>query len=116
VAEWMSDQEIGEYNEMGALFKEITLHPVIQGGKPLQIKQMDMFFTACYDLDRFRRFLFETTFFEKFVIEPEIIEKLKTDDVELLRFGFRWIKFSLLKEKALTLKDEVVEAKQQELS
>jgi len=116
VSEWMADQEIEEYNEFGELYKAIALHPKIQQGRPLDPKQIDMFFTACYDLDKFRRFLFETSFFGKFDVDPETVERLKTDDVELLRFGFRWIRFCLLQEKALTLKEEVVTSRQEEFS
>jgi hypothetical protein len=36
--------------------------------------------------------------------------------VELLRFGFRWIRFFILREETLVIRDEVVKAKQQELS
>ncbi len=116
VAEWMGDQGVDEYNEFGDLFKEVSLHSAILRGQELTPKQTENLFIACYDLDKFRRFLFETTFFEKFDVEPELIERLKTDDEELLRFGFRWIKYSTLKEKTMTLKDEVLKAKQQELS
>jgi uncharacterized protein len=116
VREWLEDQEVEEYDEFGKQFKEITLHPRIQQGKPLEPKQLDMYFTACYDLDKFRRFLLDTSFFEKFEVDPETIAKLKTDDAELLRFGFRWIRFSILNEKTLAIKDEVIKAKQQELS
>lgn len=116
VNEWMQDQDVAAYHEMGELYKQVTLHPRIQQGKALEPKQIDMLFTACYDMDKFRRFLFETTFFEKFDVSAEMIEKLKTDDVELLRFGFRWIGFFILKEKTLVIKDEVVKARQEELS
>ena len=116
VSEWMADQEIEEYNEFGELYKAIALHPKIQQGRPLDPKQIDMFFTACYDLDKFRRFLFETSFFGKFDVAPETVERLKTDDVELLRLGFRWIRFCILQEKALTLKEEVVTSRQEEFS
>ena len=116
VAEWIANQEAAPYNEFGQLYKEVSLHSVILGGQELTPKQTENFFRACYDLDRFRQFLFDTTFFEKFDVDPETIEKLRTDDEELLRFGFLWIKYSTLKEETLKLKDEVLIAKQQELS
>ncbi len=116
VAEWIANQEAGPYNEFGELFKEVSLHPVITGGDELTPKQTENLFIACYDLDKFRRFLFDTTFFEKFDVDPETVEKMKTDDEELLRFGFLWIKYSTLKEETLKLKDEVLKARQQELS
>ncbi len=116
VAEWFSNQEMDEYTEFGELYKEVTLHPLLLKGKTMEPKQIDMFFTACYDLDKFRTFLFDSTFFEKFDVEPETIDRLKTDDVELLRFGFRWIKFCILQMGTLTIKGEVAKARQEELS
>jgi uncharacterized protein len=116
IREWLTDQGVKDYDDLGEEFKEIALHPRIQEGKPLEPKQIEMFFMACYDLDKFRRFLFETTFFEKFDVEQTFIEDLKRDDIALLKFGFSWLRFSFFGEKTLKIKDEVVQAKQSELS
>jgi len=106
---WMDDQGVAEYNEMGEIFKEITLHPKIQHGDPLEPKKTDMYFMACYDLDRFRHFVFDTTFLDRFEVDEETKEKLLNDDVELLRFGFRWLKFCLFGEKTLAVRKEVAD-------
>lgn len=116
ILEWIDQQGIEEYNRIGEMYKEITLHPKIQQGPPLDPKKTDMFFTACYDLDKFRRFLFDTTFFQKFDVGPEEIEKIKEDDVELLKFGFRWVKFCLFNEPALRIKQEAAEAARSKFS
>ena len=43
------------------------LHPVWTGkGEPIPAGKVDMFYMACYDLDRFRRFVFETKFLTLF--------------------------------------------------
>jgi Fe-S-cluster containining protein len=110
IAEWMEDQGVREYDELGEIFKEITLHPKIQHGPPLEPKKTDMYFMACYDLDRFRRFLFDTKFFMKFDVEESRKERLAKDDVELLKFGLLWLKFCLFGEKTMKIKQEVVEA------
>ena len=34
-----------------------------------------------------------------------MIEKMKEDDVELLKFGFKWLRFSLFGEKTLELRE-----------
>ena len=113
---WQKDQGVEDYDELGTLFKEITLHPTIQQGQPLDPKQTDMYFTACYDLDKFRRFLVETSFFDKFEVEQETIDKIQKDDVELLKFGFRWLKFCILKQTTLKVKEDVIDAKKKEFS
>ena len=65
-----------------------------------------MLYTACYDLDAFKRFLFQTRFFEIYDVEEELIEKIRNDEEELLKFGYRWVRFSLFSEDTLKLKDK----------
>ena len=57
---------------------------------------------ACYDLDRFRRFVFESTFLQRFEVEPELVERMRGDDEELLRFAFRWLRYALFAEPTMT--------------
>jgi hypothetical protein len=64
-----------------------------------------MFFTACYDLDRFRSFVFESTFLERFELDDELVESLRNDDDALLRFAFRWLRFALFAEPVLPVRD-----------
>ena len=120
ISEWIENQGIGEYNEMGELFKEVSLHPKLVGGMELDPKKMDMFYIACYDIDKFRDFVFESTFLEKMKIDPDLLEKVKKDDLELLKLAFNWLKFSLFGERTMELKEEIVEfakkAKQQKNS
>ena len=111
VQEWMDDQEVQEYDEVGKLWAEITLHPKIQQGKVTEPKQIEMIFMATYDLDKFRRFLFETKFFEKFDVEADVIEQLREDDLALLRFGLRWLKLCIFGEETLKVREEVAKAK-----
>jgi len=94
VGEWIRDQGIEEYDAAGELFKPITLHPFFETGDMSPAK-MDMFFMASYDLDRFRRFVFDSSFLDKFVVEPEVVEAIREDDYELMKFAFRWLRFAL---------------------
>ena len=77
-----------------------------------QPKRMHMFYTACYDLDNFRSFVFESSFCERFDIQPEALQELKTNDEALLRFAFRWLRFALFAEPTLKVKEEAVERSQ----
>ena len=68
-----------------------------------------------YNIDQFRKFVFESSFLRKFVIEADELEKLKTDDIALLRFGYRWLRYALFGEGTMTIRDEVAEDKKKEL-
>ncbi len=107
IKEWVMNQEIDPYNDFGESYKKLTLHPFFQQGNDLPPEKIGMFYMALYDLDKFREFLFESKFFDSFVVEPELRELLKTHDSELLRFGFRWLHFALFGQNTIEIKKEV---------
>ncbi len=115
VSDWMKDQGIDDYNEMGELFKELTLHRYFQENGKLEPQKMEMFFMVCYNVDWFRNFLFKTSFFNKFEVDEDTKNKIKEDDVELLKFGFNWLRFALFGEKTLKIRSDIMAAKQDEL-
>jgi Fe-S-cluster containining protein len=99
VAGWMENQGVGPYNEMGDAFARLTLHPRLLQGQGLAPSRIEMFYMACYDQDKFRKFLFESTFFKRFDVNEERRETLATSDLELLKFAFLWLRFSLFGDK-----------------
>ncbi len=110
VGEWMADQGVDEYVEFGELYKEISLHPAFANSKfKLTAKQVDLYWIALYDLDKFRRFIFDSSFFDRIVVEPDEVERIRTDDEALLRFGFRWIRMSLFGEKTFKITEQARE-------
>ncbi|MBN2326961.1 MAG: YkgJ family cysteine cluster protein [Candidatus Omnitrophica bacterium] len=115
IGEWIEDQGIEEYSELGEGFKEIILHERMQDDKPLDPKKMEMFFMVCYNIDSFRRFVFESRFLQMFEVDEFMLEQIKTDDVELMKFGFEWLKFSLFSEQTMKIRPDVLEAKKREL-
>jgi len=104
VRSWMEDQGVTNYDEFGRLFKEITLQSYFQSGKALEPQKMEMFHMVCYNIDKFRIFLYGSSFFERFEVDEALIKTMGTDDAQLLRFGFQWLKFALFGEKAITVK------------
>jgi len=109
VRQWLAEQGVEHYEMMGASFKELMLHEFWDRGPDLSPQQIDMYFTACYDVDRFRRFVFETSFLELFDVAEERIEAMRTDDLELLEFGIQWLRFALFGEKTLRLRKEAAQ-------
>jgi len=65
---------------------------------------------ACYDLDRFRRFVFETKFLNYFEVDETRTEVIREDNEELLEFAMQWLRFSLFGEKTMKIRSAVVEA------
>lgn len=109
IKQWVQNQGVDPFTEFGEMYKHLTLHPFFQGGNDLPLDKMDMFYMSLYDLDNFRRFVFDSGFLNRFVVEPGLAEKIKTHDSELLRFAFRWLHFALFGDTTLTVKPEVLE-------
>jgi Fe-S-cluster containining protein len=106
VEEWMQDQKVDEYVQMGELFKEVSLHDYLQKGKQLEPAKQEMFYTVCYNIDKFREFVFKSTLLERFEVDKETVKNIKKDDSELLKFGLNWLKFSLYGEKTMKIKKQ----------
>ncbi len=115
VGEWIENQGITLYNEMGELFKDISLHEFFRKDGRLDPEKMEMLYLGCYHLDKFRRFVFESRFLQHFDIDSELIEKIRIDDVELMKFAFQWLKFALFNEPTMRISESVLEAKKQRL-
>ncbi|MEW6001782.1 MAG: YkgJ family cysteine cluster protein [Nitrospirota bacterium] len=109
IEEWKKDQGIDIYDKMNESYKEITHHDYFQKGNKLDPGRSKMLYMACYNLNEFKRFLFETRFFDIYDVENGVIEKIKEDEEELLSFGYRWIRFSLFSEDTLRLKDKALD-------
>ena len=115
LSEWIEEQGIAIYQEMEALFKTITTNESLMKNKITNKKIQEMFYMACFDLDRFRRFIMDSTFLERFDVTPDEVEKIKEDDVKLYHFAIRWLEYGLLGQHALKVKPDVMEAQKQEL-
>jgi uncharacterized protein len=99
VACWRADQGVPEREALEAGFRDIVGHPWFIGGqRRLDPRQIEMFYMACFDLDTFRCFIFESTFLKRFELEPELVSKIAYDDHELLAFAFRWLRYALFGE------------------
>jgi Fe-S-cluster containining protein len=101
---WMNDQGLAPYNGMNDLWMGFLSRYRPGSRKELGPKQWQMFFMACYSLDRFREFVFGTRFLSVFSIPRATEEKIRKTDEELLRFSFQWLAFSLFGDPVLKLR------------
>jgi Fe-S-cluster containining protein len=106
VGDWLEDQGVVPYDEMNALFGSIT-GPLKT--HELKIDNPDiakMIFMALYNVDKFRDFVFKSSFLDRFDVEKSRLQKIKRSDLELLKFGFDWIKFGLFGQKLFSVKQK----------
>ncbi len=92
---WAQDQEAERYHEMTLRWAEIRrlFQENPWGAEGPQGAKAKMAFMATYNLDRFRRFIFDSSFLARYRIKPELKRKLRTNDRALLLFGFDWVRF-----------------------
>ena len=57
-----------------------------------------MFFLVSYDIDKFKDFVFDSSFLERIEVDDATVEKIKNDEIELLKFGLEWLKSVLFKQ------------------
>lgn len=104
VREWMANEGVDEYNAMNDQWLEIVTSQRHIGPSDDAIRKVQMFSMASYNLDKFRQFLFQSKFFGVFDVPSEEKDRINSDDVALMQFGFKWLKFSLFGEKTIRMK------------
>jgi len=109
VEEWLKDQGVDTYNKKAASYMQFTLHRHFQEKKELGPEKVRMLYKTSYDIDGFRRMLFQSSFFDRFDVKDEVIEEIRKDDEALLEFGFKWLRFALFHEDTMIIKDEELE-------
>ncbi|MDB9822086.1 YkgJ family cysteine cluster protein [Deltaproteobacteria bacterium] len=105
ISEWLEEQGVGPYDEMNEYLSSLTIQ--LQSQKMdidnPQIQQMTVM--ALYNIDKFREFVFNSSFLDRLEVEPDTIEAIKSNDTELLKFSFDWLKFGLFGKKVLWVKE-----------
>ncbi len=110
IRNWMKGQGVLDYDYNGRSWMELTMHDFFVEGNELNPQQMDMYFTVCYNIDKFRRLVYSTdNFFELFEVEQNERDLMEYDDDVLLSFGIRWLRFSVFGEKVLQMTDKAKE-------
>lgn len=98
VRDWRQDQGVDIHDDVNAEWTDLIVR---KRSFPASVKLTEqgkqMFFLASYNIDGFRRFVFESSFLKRYEIDAETLEKIKTDEVALFQFGMHWLKNVLFK-------------------
>lgn len=108
IADWADDQDAGTYNNMTTLWSEIKALFLQNpwGPEGPHGNRAKMAFMAAYNVDAFRDFVFQSTFLKRYKVKDDIKKKIKRSDVEMMKFGFDFIKVTFfgMPSKRLRLK------------
>jgi Fe-S-cluster containining protein len=106
IASWRKDQAVDLYDSVNRGWKALQLRKNLIGQPELDPQKQVQFYMASYDLDKFREFIFNSNFLNIFDIDNDTVEKIRTDDVELIQFGVKYIQYVMMLEETLTLKED----------
>jgi uncharacterized protein len=103
---WRKEQGVDVYDEMNKEWAEIQLRRDNEGQPKLDEKKQSLMYMASYDMDRFKKFVLESNLLDIFDIDSEEVEKIKSDEIALMKFGFKYMKYILMLEETFKLKEE----------
>jgi len=101
VDEWRRDQGVDIHDEINAEWTNLVVRkrsfpPTVK----LTGKSKQLFFMASYDIDTFRRFVFESSFLSRYEVAPDTLARIRQDEISLLKFGLGWLRSILFKGEA----------------
>lgn len=104
ISDWLVSQGIPTYDEMSKVVTQVILPLTVYEPEIENPQISQMVFMALYNLDRFRNFIFNSSFLQKLQVAENRISSIKEDDLALLEFGVDWIKFGIFGEKIFSVK------------
>ena len=111
IADYRKEQGLEEYDELARGWRQLVLKKKSSGatiGKPT-LRSRQLFFMACYDIDRFREFVSAESFGKLFALKKEEKDLLLADDIALLQFAFRFLHQVLFGEESIALNAEAAQ-------
>ncbi len=106
IDEWRADQESDLYDEMNKDWMEVVLKAKTLGMVEFSQKSLDLFFMVSSNLDMFRDFVFNSNFLASYEIDPDVVKRMREDELELLKFSLKWLRFAMFGEGDFKVKDE----------
>lgn len=104
IADWLVSQGIPTYDEMSKVVTQVILPLTVYEPQIENPQISQMVFMALYNLDKFRNFIFNSSFLQKLQVAESRISSIQEDDLALLEFGVDWIKFGIFGEKIFSVK------------
>jgi hypothetical protein len=96
IGQWLQDQGMEPYRTVNDNMLHLLFHPRRGRNRALTEKQLQKIFVALYNLDVFREFLLRTDCTGFAPLDPGgIRDRIEKDDLELLLFGFRYLRSGL---------------------
>jgi Fe-S-cluster containining protein len=105
IREWRQDQGVDIHDDINADWTDLIVRKrSFPPNLKLSEESKKIFFLASYNIDKFRQFVFESSFLKRYDIDDATVERIKENEIALLAFGLKWLKDVLFKEGKFNLK------------
>lgn len=118
IQEWRIDQGIDESDLMNKEWMELVMRRKSFGYQAtLSEPAKRIFFLASTDLDKFRDLVFSDSFLSSYEFDEETLQKLREDDIELMRFAFRFLAATIfgIRDSGLKVREERLRKKMEQI-
>ncbi len=105
IDEYRAEQGLAEYDELARGWRQLILKKKSSGptvGKP-SARSLQLWFMACYDVDRLRDFVASDGFASLFDLPEDELVEILSDDVALMQFGFRLLRQVMFGETSISV-------------
>ncbi len=106
IGEWREDQGSDRYDEINQDWMEVVLKAKSLGMVEFGKRSLDLFFMVSSNLDMFRKFVVESDFLKTYRIDDATRDRILGDDMELLRFSLRWLRWVMFGEGDFQVSEE----------
>jgi len=106
IDDWRQDQGVDFHDGVTRDWLEIVIKAKSLGMTEFNKGSLDLFFMVSSNLDMFRKFVFESRFLDSYQLEPDLLDKIRSSELDLLKFSLRWLRFALFGEGNFKISDE----------
>ena len=111
VDDWRQDQGSDGYDEHNKKWMEIIVKRRSAGdATSTSLQVSEFFYMASTNPDKFRSFVFDSSFLQRYTVDEETVAKIKDDDVALTEFAFSWLKSVLFGDDEIKPQPSAVDA------
>jgi uncharacterized protein len=113
IGNYRKGQGIPEFDDINREWNQLILKKRSSGptiGKPSK-RSLQLYFMACYNIDSFREFVMSEGFSSVYDLDDDFFQEIKSDEVKLLKFAFKFLKQVLFGENTIALKSGAVDAR-----
>lgn len=106
IDEWRVDQGADLYDNINDDWMEVILKAKTLGMVEFSQRSLDLFYMVSTNLDLFRDFVFNSNFLKAYELDQNLVEKIRDDDFELLKFSLKWLRFTMFGEGDFKVNEE----------